>query len=373
MLQTLFGDRELTYSDYRAIYECIDVYGLEGPVTLALCEYCIKKHRLGVRLPMSYLKEMARGWARDGVLTIEDANARLLRLDGDEGSAEEVLRLLKINKLPTIEEEKLYHKWTEEWGFSFAAIQSALAETTKVRYPSMKYLDGILKGMYARGLVSARDIDGYLQETDAVDSNIKELLIRLCQPRLTVSPDFRKKYASWRGLGFGQEEMTFACTVAMNKGRGNLEFVDSLLRKWHSLRLLTVPDIQSYLNRQKNLNAGAGDMLGAAGINKPVSTADETLYTKFTEEYQMPKDVILFAARQAYGHGAPLKAMDKMLSRWHEVGAHTLAAAKAANASFHAPPAGNASQQQGAFLERSYAGGELERKVRDPLAEGGRP
>ena len=51
-------------------------------------------------------------------------------------AARQILKALKIRRLPTDEEEKLYDKWVREWGFSFGGIMAATAAMTKVQYPN---------------------------------------------------------------------------------------------------------------------------------------------------------------------------------------------------------------------------------------------
>ena len=43
----------------------------------------------------------------------------------------------------------MYTKWVKEWGYTPEAIEAACVETLNGE-PTMKYLDGILKGMRER-------------------------------------------------------------------------------------------------------------------------------------------------------------------------------------------------------------------------------
>ena len=77
MLQALFADRELSYRDYKIFYECVDVYGLSEQVVLILAEYCINSHRSKNRVPISYIRENARQWAKEGITTMELATQKV--------------------------------------------------------------------------------------------------------------------------------------------------------------------------------------------------------------------------------------------------------------------------------------------------------
>lgn len=192
-LQALFSDRPLSFSDYKAFYEILEVYGLSRPIILMLAEYCINTNQKGNRVAMSYIRQVAKAWAKEGIDTIEHAQMHMAALAETAGGAREVLRLLKINRLPTESEQELYEKWEREWGFSFAAIKAATAATTSARYPSMKYLDGILKNLRQEGVQTASDVRSYFADHEAEDEQIKALLRAVSAPSLAVAPAHRDR------------------------------------------------------------------------------------------------------------------------------------------------------------------------------------
>lgn len=366
MLQALFSDRELSYRDYKTCYECIDVYGLPKQVLLMLIECCINASKVGNRVPIAYIKEKAKEWSKAGIVTIDLAQQRIEEEKNARGGARAILRCLKINRLPTEEEEKLYDKWEREWGFSFAAIKAATAATTKAQYPTMKYLDGVLKNLHRDGRLSEGSVKEHFLSTEQIDDKIKELLKIISAPRLTVSPEYRKKYLRWKEMGYGEEEITFAFVYASAEGRGSVEYADMLLAGWNARGLRTAEEIKRYLNERAARKRRVARMLETAGVKKAVARADEEFYERFTERYGMNEEIVLFAAQRAYGAPAPLRAMDKMLRRWSERNVTTLAQAQSEDEVFRA---GFGRTQAGDTLERSYAPGELEAKIRDPLAE----
>ncbi len=366
MLQALFTDRELSYKDYKVFYECIDVYGLPKRVVLMLAEYAITTSRARNRVSVASIREQAKQWSREGIDTIELAQHRMEEGENNAGAAREILRSLKINRLPTDEEEKLYDKWVKEWGFSFGAVKAATAAMTKVQYPNMKYLDGILKNLKKADKLSAKDVGEHFAETEHINENIKELLKVLSAPRLTVSSEYRAKYLKWKNMGFNQDAVAFACAYAVSLGAGNFEYVDKLLVGWSSKKLFGTQQIQDYLQERESKKAKIAQMLERAGIKKPIARGDEDYYDKFIGKYGMADDIVCYAAECAYGLAAPLKAMDKILVRWRDSGVRTLEGAKQENQKFQ-------SYQQGKnghnMLERNYSLEELRAKIKDPILE----
>lgn len=365
-LQALFSDRPLSFSDYKAFYEILEVYGLSRPIILMLAEYCINTNQKGNRVAMSYIRQVAKAWAKEGIDTIEHAQMHMAALAETAGGAREVLRLLKINRLPTESEQELYEKWEREWGFSFAAIKAATAATTSARYPSMKYLDGILKNLRQEGVQTASDVRSYFADHEAEDEQIKALLRAVSAPSLAVAPAHRKAYRHFLEMGFAKEEMLMACGQAARAGKASLDAAGKILQGWHEKGLLHQGEIAAALAAQEQRQEKIAAMHAAAGVKKRITRADEALYQKFLD-YGFGEDVIAFAASCAYGAASPLKAMDAILSRWKQAGAMSLTAAKEQNEQFRAGYQKKAGAP--AIDERAYAPGELDAKVYDPIEE----
>ncbi len=369
LLQALFSDRVLSFNDYKTFYEIRDVYGLPAPVVLMLAEHCITRHRAKNRLPMVYIREQGRSWAKEGIDTIARAEEKMA-MDADaQDGVRDVLRMLGIShKNPTEEEQKLFNKWTREWGFSLGGIKAAMSATTRAQYPSMKYLDGILKELYKDGRLTARDISDHFIKTEETDDDIKELLSRLGAPRRTVTRDMRQSYARFKAMGFTMEEMKYAASLSAMKGSANFEYMSMLLAGWRTKGLIKIDDIRESLKKTEEKKAGAARMLSLAGIPREPAKRDMDTFERFKKKYGMSEDIVFFAAECAYGLSAPLKAMEKILSVWQEAGVNTLTAAKEQNRK-HSEQSGRTNKRLQQFGERDYTDDELEKLIHDPLKD----
>ena len=50
-----------------------------------------------------------------------------------------------------------------------------MAATTNAQYPTLKYLDGILKNLYQQGRLSAAQVQEYFALNERLDEQVKEL------------------------------------------------------------------------------------------------------------------------------------------------------------------------------------------------------
>lgn len=364
MLQSLFSDRELSYSDYRLFYELLEVYGLPEKVLLMLAEYCIGSSSAGNKVSMAYIRKVGRNWAKEGIDSIEAAQRKIEAIRRSSTELRELLSSLNILRMPTEQEFQLYQKWTEEWGFSAGAIRAAMAATTNAQYPTLKYLDGILKNLYQQGHLSAAQVQEYFELNERLDEQVKEVLRALSYVRLTVSQEQRNRYLQFVDMGFGQKEILLACAQAGGKSSAGLDYVAGVLRDWAQRGLKTEGQISAYLETEKKRRAAAGRMLAAAGYKRRVMQGDLTLYDRFTGEYGFPEEVVLFAASCAVGAPAPLQAMDKMLARWRKAGVHNLREAQQANDSFRSR--GRRPGSLSDIDQRSYSEEQLAGLIPDP-------
>lgn len=367
MLQALFSDRELSYEEYKGFYELMEVYGLPSQVLLMLAEYCIGSSNSGNKVSMTYIKKVGRSWAKEGIDTIEAAQRKIASAKRNSAELRELLALLNILRMPTEQEFQLFAKWTDEWGFSFAAIKAATAATTGAQYPTLKYLDGILKNLHQQGAHSAAQVRESFALNEELDERVKEVLRALSYARLTVSREQRKRYLQLTRMGFGQKEILLACAQAAGKNGAGFEYVERVLEDWHQKGLHQEGKILIHLEEEKKQQQKVRKMLDAAGYKKRISRGDMALYQKFSAEYGFSDEVILFAASCAIGSASPLRAMDSMLLRWRSAGVYNLQQAKEANEKFR--HRGKKAADVSDIDHRTYSEEQLAQLIPDPTLQ----
>lgn len=366
LLQELFSDRILSIKDYATFYECKDVYGLPESVVLMLAEDCIMLHKAKNRLPMSFVRRMGQEWAEEGIDTIALAQEKMNAERSEKDGAKEVLRLLGIRKNPSEEEEKLYHKWTKVWGFSQGGIRASMVATTKAQYPSMKYLDAILKELYGLGKVTYNDVAEHFLAAEQADDILKKLMSCIGLPRRTVSDEQRRMYSRWRTMAFGEQEILYAGSIASKKGYASFEHIDKILTGWRMKGLVRIEDIENMLKNEEGRRAAAEEFLSRAGIEKSVTKTDIEKYERLQRKYGFSEEIMLFAAECAYGYASPMRAAETILAGWQSAKVTTLEQAREEHKNHRANAKKGGSTR---FEERHYTEEELDAHIKDPLAD----
>ena len=239
-LQALFGaDRLLHPQDFQVVYGWLEEYRLPEEVVLMLVSSLIRSR--GKRFVFSKADAIARQWADQNIRTEADAEA-WLRVSGERGDAiRQVYR--KLGKRHAISEpdEKLYDKWTREWGFDQKTILAACDETVK-GVPTFGYLNGILERMYQQGI---RDERGLQQEAE-MDAAVKEMLREAGMRTVSPNAASRSMLEGFLAEGFARETIVLAAQRVARKG-GKLDALNRTLAIWREAGAFTPERAKEYL------------------------------------------------------------------------------------------------------------------------------
>ena len=322
-LQRVFGMRILNSNEYVRIYDFTDIFGLPKDVVLLLLEYCIKKK--GNAVAVAYVEKVAKAWAQEGILSIEDAVQKIDKQDLYLNGCRKVLdHLGMINRLPSQAEIALYNKWTKEWGFSLDAIKTACDCTTSASSPNLKYLDGILNNMYKDGAITARQIKEYNQLSSKQSQKIRTILKRIGIVSPTITTEQKKYYRKWtEQYAFSQEVILHAASIASKNSKVSLAYVDKILENLKKQKLFDLPDIAKQDQSILEQNSLIKEVFRNIGINKMPSEQDRIKYRSWTKEQGFAHEVILLAAKKSQDTQSPYKYLDHLLSIWKKEGVLT--------------------------------------------------
>lgn len=152
-LNKVFAPRQLELRELRAMYDCIEVYGLEEDAALELAAYC--REQKGSRVSANYIRAAAKSWNEQGIVTGDQARAYVTDYKAKVHGASEVLLRWNKRRQPTVDEMALYEKWTREWGFDEEAILAVCPQLVEVGTPTFAVLNDRLEAMRDRSLSTA--------------------------------------------------------------------------------------------------------------------------------------------------------------------------------------------------------------------------
>ena len=328
--------------DVQTIMDWTDVYELPEEVIIMLLRSEKEKSKTH-RVSFKIADRVAREWAQSGVRTLEDAE-KMLILNGErERELKRLLARLGQRRSPSDDEKDMYKKWTEEWGFSPEAVQEACRETTKGT-PTMAYLDGILLRQHQLGRHDVQQLLSGIGSERSERDFAREVLAALGRTGVTPTTDDLAIIESWRRDGAG-EELILLAAAAAHRRAGGMDDADGWLQKWKKQGLNTPDAVRAEAARVRALNAQLREVYEAAGLEKKVNQPDREMLCRWMGEMGFAMELVLLAAGYARGSGAPMMAMNRILSVWHRAGIFTVDAARSEHEQ-HARSAGTAAAPQ---------------------------
>lgn len=327
-LQDLFGTRLLQAQDYERVYSWMEDMHFKPEVVLMLVKHCISSSGKGTAVTFASMEKEAVRWAKKGATTLVAAEEHLRTLAMTYEGAQKVVRQFGLRRAPSVDEERMYAKWTEEWGFSMDAILYACRETTKISQPNFSYLDKVLENMHKKQLSTSADMaQAQKNRTDAM-TPVREVLEALGQKGIAPTEDLAVLYAGWLRLGFSHDAILLAARQAVRNGQNNMEAMGGILQSWARQSVYTPEAISAYLRRQWEGEQQLRRVFETAGIKRGAATADyQMLETWKNRGYSM--DLILVAAEGAKNAGEPMSYIHHVLDSWAERGIRTPEAARA--------------------------------------------
>ena len=156
-LNALTAPRQFDMRELRAMYDCIELYGLEEATVLELVAYCMEQK--GKRVSSNYILATAQTWNEAHIVTPEQAKAYLDDYRVKKHGASEVLLRWSKRRRPSSDEMDLYDKWINEWGFDKEAILAVCAELVNIGTPTFGALDRRLAEKKEKNLTDVAAIE----------------------------------------------------------------------------------------------------------------------------------------------------------------------------------------------------------------------
>lgn len=243
LIQSLFKNRILKYTDYKAVYECTDIFGLPREVVVTLIEYSIGKY--GEKLPFKFITDEAKRWAKNNIQTIEKAK-QYINMNAVAGEdLKDVIRQLGANVKINADYINMYERWTKEWGLSLSVIKKGITETNeKANSPSLAYLNKVLESYYKRNIKTPVDVDKYQQDYTENRRKAKEMLAKAGISKRVAACDVDLYFKLKNEYKLPHESILYAAEVARNYP-APLKTIQVIAKNWHNSGAHTLEEVKN--------------------------------------------------------------------------------------------------------------------------------
>ena len=242
-IRALFPGRNISTSEYDTARDWIEIFGFTVEAALLLIAHCID--RTDLKVSFNYIDRTAKGWADDGIITVEKVEEYITYYQAKHHEVSKLLLHLGIKRTPTADEIDLYNKWTHEMGFDLKAIKAACHETTKSANPSLAYVNRILEGLHDLGLHSEKEIKAYLMETDTEKRLVSLILTELGDRSKTVTATHVTSLQRFTALGYKSESLILLAKLMCEHGMHTFTKFISRLEELSAKGIISAEAIKS--------------------------------------------------------------------------------------------------------------------------------
>lgn len=323
-LQELFVEQPLTPNNFLAFIEVIEECKIKPDAMLMIAHYCVNLK--GNKLHINYILTVARAWAKEGILTPLQVDEKLRALEINSENMREVFYALKLKKLPELEDKQTYLKWVNSWGYDHESI---LYAAKIVKTGGMKKLDALLDGLYRKGIFSLNGIKEHKKYLDTARNTAIEVLRNIGVYYDNIEPVIDVYISDWLSKGFDETAIVALSKYCFKRGVKTLEGMSVLVDKFYRMGIVTLKDINEYIDKSIALDLQIKSLLEILGTTRRVTDSDRKFFDTWTNIWNFDIEIIRVACALAANKSNPFAFINTVLSNWLKSGVDTIAKAEA--------------------------------------------
>ena len=285
-LRSLIG-RDLKQSELEKANEWVDILHMPQQVVMLMVQHCLQitnKSGKKTRNIFSYIDKTALSWVENDILTVEDAEYYISKYELEHHIVNDVMLHIGIRRMPSIEEVKLYEKWTNEWKMSHEAVLAACAETTKVANPSFAYLDKIIENLYmqlSNGSEATEILDSARYKREEAGGILK--IMGLADQ---VSPELLDIIDTAKIAGFDSAAITYIARRLARRSYKSVGSLENELSLWADRGIYTEKQMQEYDNDKNSNDELIKQLYSVMSLDKAVSESDRKIFSALLKSGQ---------------------------------------------------------------------------------------
>ncbi len=322
-LHAMFPSRNILPNEYNEYYSIMEAMHIEPPALLAVIAYSIRQKGESVTYP--YILAVARNLAHQGCLTYERVTEQLCEFDLYDKDLIAVLKSLGSKKSATLEDKRMFKKWTKDLGF---ALETIIKVAKSVKKGGMEKLDALLVKYYENHLSSIEEIASFEANRDRLYELTKSVnrIIGVYYEQL----DFiiETYISKWLSFGFDETALLSIAEYCFKRGVRTLEGMNDTVNKFYRQGLLSSSEISAFMSEAVKRDEEIREILDKAGVTRPITSRDRDSYRTWTYTWQFSREVILYAASLSVGNSNPVGYMNALLGSWRNGGVDSVEKAK---------------------------------------------
>ena len=320
-LESIFKGRNITLNEYYQYYE---VYHMDPTALILIIEYCVRAK--GIKVGYNYILTIAKNWAHDGITSLEKVDEHLKEIEQNSTEIGELFALLNIKRVASLDEKALLAKWKNDFDFSFETISGVvkLYKKKKLKINNLEKLDTVLTKYYETKLSSLKEIESFEAEKESLYKTSRSVCKALGLYYDNIEPVSSTYTQKWVLMGYTDDVLNSIANYCFKSSIRSLDGMDGVINKLFKLGVVSADALAQYFDNILKADEQIKQILSELGIMRNVNKFDRDFYKTWTNEWQLPNEIIGFALEQSKNQYNPMQFMNKLLSLWHAQGLKTV-------------------------------------------------
>ncbi|MBR4406743.1 MAG: DnaD domain protein [Clostridia bacterium] len=325
--QEIIDGRMITATEYTEYYTLMEVFHIEPMAFVMVMDYCTKLK--GGNVGHAYITTVARNWASEGITTTTAVEEKLRELTHATSEIGDVLKVCGIKRLPTVEEQEKFIRWTKNFGFNIDAIRFvAKSLASKGARVNFDKLDNSLTKFYETKRLSVKEIQDYLNHKAEMLEIAKNVCKTIGVYYENLEIVIETYIANWLELGHTEASLVKLANYCFLNNIRTLKALDDTILKLYKLGVISTEAIDEYIAEVVKQTAEIKEILEKLGLSRNVTARDRDFVSTWKYVWNTSDDVLEFAIEKAVDKSNPMQYINKLLATWRAEGVSTLEEAK---------------------------------------------
>ena len=324
-MQDAISGRLITVAEYNEYYMFLEDTTFEPSALVAVARYCVELQGNDINYP--YILTVARNQLKKGATTLSAVSDNLKSQQKYDKELDLVFKALSLRShhISYVDREN-YEKWTKDYGFSGEVI---LYAAKKCKVGGLTRLDNLLSQYYRNGVFSEKEIQHFEQEKTHLYDLAKAINRAIGVYYQSLDTVIEEYVVKWLRKGYDDETLLAIAKYSFTGGIRTLNGLDSIIDKLYKKGVTNLTSLTAYLEALSDTDRIIQTILYKCGLVRRTVATDRTLYKTWIEDWNLPLDVINYAAELSAGASNPLTYLNRVLSDYKNNGILTVEQARA--------------------------------------------
>lgn len=324
-MQDAISGRMITVAEYNEYYMFLENTTFEPDALVAVARYCVEYHNNTINYP--YILTVARNQLAKGATTLATVTENLKSQQKYDDDLKLLLKTLGLRSHSiSYTDRDNYEKWIKEYGFGADVI---LYVAKRLKGSSLLRLDNQLSQYYRNGVFSEKEIEHFEQEKTHLYDLARAINRAIGVYYQSLDSVIEEYVIVWIRKGYDDETLLAIAKYSFTSGVRTLNGLNVIIDKLHKKGVTNLASLDTYLDILSQTDSVIQTILTKCGLVRRTTANDRVLFRAWTEDWNMPLELIYHAAELSRGASNPLTYLNRILSDYKYNGVTTVEQAMA--------------------------------------------